>query len=169
MGKLGKTDTTDNPLTDAQRDLVAGYWIVALRLAKRFTRRHPRLRDEFESVAAWGLVQAVKAYDPSRGLAFSTYATWRIKGFLWDLAYRKRLQATIPAPTFVSAPPIDPDVSLDAATILGRLPRKHATACRLVWMESHTYKEAAKSIGCSKTTVKNLLNESRARLTGKPC
>jgi len=42
-------------------------------------------RKDVESAAEFGLVQAAKSYDPSRNIAFTTFAYYRIRGAVFDL------------------------------------------------------------------------------------
>ena len=46
-------------------------------------------RDDAEGWAMLGLVKAARSYDPARGLAFSTYAAFRIRGELIDAIRRE--------------------------------------------------------------------------------
>jgi RNA polymerase sigma factor for flagellar operon FliA len=41
-------------------------------------------REDVKRAAEFGLVQAARAYDPSRGIAFTTFAYYRIKGAIYD-------------------------------------------------------------------------------------
>jgi RNA polymerase sigma factor for flagellar operon FliA len=55
---------------------------VAREVAKRL---RPEMElDDLISAGTFGLVRAVDSYDPSRGVAFSTYATPRIHGAIMD-------------------------------------------------------------------------------------
>lgn len=55
---------------------------VARQLARRLSTE--ALLEELVGAGALGLVQAVDSFDPSRGLAFSTYAVPRIRGAMLD-------------------------------------------------------------------------------------
>ena len=56
---------------------------IAAEMLKRFPRHVER--REVEAAAEFGLVQAANAYDPSRGIAFTTFAYYRIRGAVFDL------------------------------------------------------------------------------------
>jgi DNA-directed RNA polymerase specialized sigma subunit len=45
----------------------------------------PGAQDEFESAALLALVEAAQAFDPTRGVKFTTFAHHRISGALRDL------------------------------------------------------------------------------------
>jgi RNA polymerase sigma factor for flagellar operon FliA len=55
---------------------------VARQLAQRLSTEAQL--DELVSAGSLGLIQAVDSFDPSRGLAFSTYAVPRIRGAMLD-------------------------------------------------------------------------------------
>ena len=66
----------------AARDaLVAQYLPLARHLARRFGRDRGHADDLFQ-VASLGLLKAIERFDPSRGLAFSSFATPTIVGEL---------------------------------------------------------------------------------------
>jgi RNA polymerase sigma factor (sigma-70 family) len=79
-------------LTDKQRDLITDHYTYALKLLGKMSRRSSTLQeerfrreDDFESAAMWGLVQAAKNYDESRG-EFRWFAgKWIIKGIFEEL------------------------------------------------------------------------------------
>jgi len=56
---------------------------IAAEMLKRFPRHVER--REVEAAAEFGLVQAANAYDSSRGIAFTTFAYYRIRGAVFDL------------------------------------------------------------------------------------
>src|SRR6478672_1202647 len=59
---------------DLCRQIVEAHTGLAYRLAQRFSNRGEPV-DDLLQVALLGLVKAVQAFDPDRGLRFSTYAT----------------------------------------------------------------------------------------------
>jgi len=84
----------------AVRDrLVAAHLGLAEYLARRFANRGEPL-DDLVQVASLGLLKAVGRFDPSRGVAFSTYATHTIVGELkrhfrdkgWAVRAPRRMQ-----------------------------------------------------------------------------
>jgi len=56
------------------------------RVARGIRRRLPphETLDDLISVGSMGLLKALRHYDPDRGIAFSTYATWTIRGAIYD-------------------------------------------------------------------------------------
>lgn len=67
----------------ARAQLVLRHIGLARAIAARFGEAGPG-REDLAQAAALGLVEAVAAYDPSRGVAFSTYAVPRILGAVRD-------------------------------------------------------------------------------------
>ncbi len=56
---------------------------VAAELLARFPSHIDR--QDVRAAAEYGLVQAANAYDPSKGVAFTTFAYYRIRGAVFDL------------------------------------------------------------------------------------
>lgn len=89
-------ETRDNSLRD---QLVGAHLGLAEYLARRFANRGEPL-DDLVQVASLGLIKAVDRFDPSRGVAFSTYATHTIVGELkrhfrdkgWAVRAPRRMQ-----------------------------------------------------------------------------
>jgi RNA polymerase sigma factor FliA len=69
---------------------------VAAELLVRFPAHVDR--QDVRAAAEYGLVQAANAYDPSKGVAFTTFAYYRIRGAVFDL-----LRETIKSARFEAA------------------------------------------------------------------
>jgi RNA polymerase sigma factor FliA len=71
---------------DARRQLLEQHLGLAHHIARQIAERVPEgvELDDLVSAGALGLVLALESFDPSRGLAFSTYATPRIRGAILD-------------------------------------------------------------------------------------
>jgi RNA polymerase sigma factor for flagellar operon FliA len=69
---------------------------VAAELLARFPAHVDR--QDVRAAAEYGLVQAANAYDPSKGVAFTTFAYYRIRGAVFDL-----LRETIKSARFEAA------------------------------------------------------------------
>jgi RNA polymerase sigma factor for flagellar operon FliA len=71
---------------EARRQLLDHYLGLVHHTAREMTRRVPAdlELDDLVSAGTLGLVQALEGFDPSRGLAFSTYAMPRIRGAMLD-------------------------------------------------------------------------------------
>jgi hypothetical protein len=73
------------PLTPEQQGMAERYISLARSLAKPYKRRWPSEWEELDSAALFALVEAVEAFDPSRGVPFGTFARIRILGALRDV------------------------------------------------------------------------------------
>jgi len=62
-------------------ELVERFMPLARKLARRYSRGYESL-DDLTQVASVGLIKAVERFDPSRGIAFSSYAVPTIAGEL---------------------------------------------------------------------------------------
>ncbi len=65
--------------TEAQEKLIKLNYPLAVSLARRFTGRGCELEDLIQ-LALFGMLKAIKSFDPERGCAFSTYAVPLIIG-----------------------------------------------------------------------------------------
>ena len=88
--------------TGSRRDrdvLVERFMPLARSLARRY-RRGPEPLEDLEQVASLALLRAVEGFDPSRGVAFSSYAVPSISGALkrhyrdcgWSVRMPRELQ-----------------------------------------------------------------------------
>ena len=185
------------PLTSDQQHLATRYLPMARALARSFTMAWPSLRDEFDSAAALALVEAAESYDPSRYVRFSTFARIRIWGALRDikrkqipLGYRckpRRAPCVCPMPKqpeesgrVVTAEPDGP-VGREFEAVdqverwLKMLPRRHALACRQIYLHDATHHDVARLLGCSQSRIAymhrqamSLLNETLAASPQRP-
>jgi RNA polymerase sigma factor (sigma-70 family) len=139
-------------------------------------------RDDLQSTAYVALVEAAHTFDPARNINFATYARHRIRGALQDYRRRARVPGwrddTDQAPTFrrlgagaelhgwvigkQPLPPIGEKLETSEAVEfwLRRLPRPHAMACRLIYIEGKSQDEAAVQVGCSKSYFSRLHREA---------
>ncbi|MBP0461579.1 RNA polymerase sigma factor SigF [Streptomyces bomunensis] len=96
--------TGDGPGAEAARErirqeIVTAWLPLAHRMAWRYRNRGESLED-LRQVAALGLVKAVRRYDPSRGIAFESYAVPTVDGelkrhfrdYMWTVHVPRRVQ-----------------------------------------------------------------------------
>jgi len=72
---------------DATRNvLVEAYQSLVREVVRRFAYRLPRSveRGDLDTAANFGLISAIEAFDPTRGVRFESYCELRVKGSLLD-------------------------------------------------------------------------------------
>jgi RNA polymerase sigma factor for flagellar operon FliA len=74
------------PCDRHRNTLVEAYHELAREVTRRFASRLPRSvdRGDLDTAASFGLMSAVSAFDPARGVPFESYCEVRIKGALLD-------------------------------------------------------------------------------------
>ena len=79
----------------SREEMVTKYMPLIRKLAGKLSIALPPSLDEEDLVGSGiiGLLEALERFEPSRGVQFSTYATWRIKGAMID-----EIRRTSPAP-----------------------------------------------------------------------
>ncbi len=113
--------------------LVEGHLDLAYSIARRFIGRGEEL-DDLKQVALLALVQAAERFDPSRGLAFSTFATPTISGSL-KRHFRDRTWAIRP-PRPVQERYLEVNAAVETLTgTLRRVPTITEIAAYLKWPE----------------------------------
>ena len=185
---LSMTRGPRSPLSPEKQELAARYLPMARTLARPSKLDWPAIRDEFESAACLALVEAAEAFDPACRVEFSTFARHRIVGALLDAKRERVLRGFRNAPeeapavmslfgyheqnggivNAIAAPP--PAQELDAAEEFERwmrkLPRRHASACRLIYARHKTHEQAAEALGCSPSHVSRLHREALGMFRG---
>jgi RNA polymerase sigma factor (sigma-70 family) len=166
------------PLSEAQQELAAKFLPLARSLARPLKEMFAIWRDEFESAACLALVEAARSFDPSRNIQFATFARFRIRGALVDVGRVMGLSGwekeEDDAPGVVTLtpyneehgqvlvasnpPPVGSELDdVDAVEhLLHKLPKKHATVCRMQYLYGKTQSEIASMLGCSQTEVTRL-------------
>lgn len=174
---------TTRRLSDEQAALAARYTNLALRLAYRFGRRSRWRLDgpDLTSDALLALCTAARDYEPGHpsGLAFATFARWRIVGRL--SAARRPAEERWPPESVDESLSTTPDRSRrtngararfwtrrpardDADGLLSLLPRKNAEVLELIALGGLTQAEAAARLGKSQAEISRLMKQSRELL-----
>ncbi len=80
---------------ESREDLMTKYLPLIRKIASKMSMALPPSLDEDDLIGSGiiGLLEAWERFDTSRGVQFSTYATWRIKGSMID-----EIRKTSPAP-----------------------------------------------------------------------
>jgi RNA polymerase sigma factor (sigma-70 family) len=173
-------------MTDEQRALAVRYIPMARTMARQALRLGTSEGEELRSAAYMALVEAALTFDPSRKVNFATYARHRIRGALRDyrrLVFRpgwrgdhahqpvfETMQVDIEDSGRVLGPeparPVGSEIESTEAVEewLRRLPRAHAAACRLIYLDGRSQDEAAAILGCSKSYMSRLHRDAINRL-----
>jgi RNA polymerase sigma factor (sigma-70 family) len=180
--KTRKRRVNQQPLTPEQQDLAARFLPLARALAKPLKMIFTQWKDEFESAACLALVEAARSFDPSRNIQFATFARFRIRGALVDVGRGMGLSGwendPEDAPGVVTLTPYNeehgkvliavnpPPVGSEFEDIdsvehwLKKLPRKHASVCRMQYLYGKTQSEIAVVLGCSQAEITRLHKKS---------
>lgn len=100
---------------------------LAYRIARRYRSATLRI-DDLEQVAAVGLLEAIRRFDPRRGAAFSTFATFRITHELQVYTRKKAPLVHVPSNVWEDRARIDkarraaPDASAEELADLAGIP-----------------------------------------------
>jgi RNA polymerase sigma-B factor len=126
---------------EADRDaLVTRFLPLARSLSRRYA--HGGEREDVEQVAALGLLKAIDRYDPSRGIAFTSFAVPTILGEL--KRYFRDLGWTVRVPRSLQELSARADKAVEALTIeLGRTPTTNEIAERCETTVEHVLEARA--------------------------
>jgi len=83
---LGAQSSPETPDTRDRNGLVEAYRSYARAISAEVARKFNAWNDraELDSAADLGLVEAATAFDPSRGVQFTTFSYYRIRGAIYD-------------------------------------------------------------------------------------
>jgi RNA polymerase sigma factor (sigma-70 family) len=173
------------PMTEEQRELATQYMPMAQILARQ-AKEGSMAGDELEAEAYAALVDAARTFDPARGVNFAIHARSRIVGalrdyrrFLFHAAWKgekhespvfQRLSVTDDLHGRVlgreaEAPAGYGDETREAVeSVIRLLPRSHAVACRMIYIEGKSQDEAAEALGCTKGYLSRLHGDAVARI-----
>lgn len=178
------------PLTRGRQRLALKYLWWARSLARPFKRDWPHLRDDFDSAAWLGLVEAAEAYGHGgRGARFPAFAKPRIVGALRDEQRSSLLRgvktSAAKPPRFVpmsraaeagegviraSGPPFDRGADDRFSAMIRGLPASHARVCRIVFDSGLSRSQARRDAGICHAYFHRYLDESLAMLAESvPC
>lgn len=103
------------------------------------------------------LMKCKRAFDPSRGFAFSTYAVWALRSEYWRHIYKKR-PAQLDESWDISVADVPYDDLLQS--ILERLNHRYRRALELYFFDGLTYREMAQTMGVSKARCEQLVKRA---------
>jgi RNA polymerase sigma factor (sigma-70 family) len=159
---------------------------MAESLAKAFRTQRRIEREELRSTAYMALVEAARNFDPARKVNFATFARHRIRGALRDYSRRVASESWHNASRFQppvqrfgpvserygrihglsTEKPVGAEIESidDVENWLGRLPRVHALACRLIYFSGKSRDEIAAMLGYSRAHLRRMHHDALAWL-----
>lgn len=123
----------------------------------------PGREGEFTSAACWGLVLAAGEFDPSRGIAFWSYAWYRIRGTLsTEIAKVKRLRGCHRRVDAYERDDhiADSDRRNEIALAVRTLPPRLRHLMKLIYFDGLNQTQAAKRLGIVQARVSVLHAEA---------
>ena len=168
-------------LTPEQQSLAERHVPLARSLSRPVKDAWPLEKAEIDSAAFMALVEAAKSFDPTRNVKFGTFARLRITGALRDVQrgfYAQKHVRDMPnARTyryvpgmeeqgimFMTTPDAPVDRYVDAVEEVEHwfrtLPKRHAVACREVYLRDRTLVQIGAILECSKSRVSALHAEA---------
>lgn len=165
--------------------LIERYLPSALALAQK--KVVPRFveREDLESAAVIGLIQAVERFDPERGNTFRTYAYWRIDGALQDYLRtagqwrrrnkRKRRERQLLEWEGAPPPVEEPSAKLEREESFERYSRlflrddREREMARLYYREDDPLHAVGAHFGITESRVCQILKIAESKALGLPC
>lgn len=80
----GRPGKPRSPLTTDQQELAEKYLPFARKLVRKTADMYPRCAQDLFDASTLAVIQAAQSFDPSKGIKFSTFAAYRIKGAIKD-------------------------------------------------------------------------------------
>ena len=164
-----------NVASPNQQQLIESQQGLVRSLAAGVRRRLPPSVDMDELIAYGqvGLAEAARDFDPGRGIQFSTFAYYRVRGAIYDALSkiswfahsggcdkeadaedsRAVVDASTPSPP---AAAMRRELEQFLSEMVDRLPCEAATLIRAVYFEGQTLEEAGKRLGISKSWASRL-------------
>ena len=129
---------------------------------------------EYDDLVGWGMLGLVKASErwmPSRGVTFSTYASYRIRGQMMD-AVEKELRMTErrgPMPDMERLPDRRAAVPVmlaqgEVAALLAHLSPRIASIMTMIYVDGLTLRATAKVVGVTESRICQIRKTAIAKL-----
>lgn len=170
----------------ARRDLIEAYLPAARRAARRLRSAHTEVidRQDIESIAAVGLIQAVDHFDHEREVPFEAFARLRIRGAVLDELRRSSNRPTADGvgrtvslevlqehgtePSDGLAEPSEPlierDLVSDVRTALRTLPSREQHVLDHYYFKGQTMRDIASLLGVTEARVSQIHAQAIAQL-----
>ena len=165
----------------ARKTLIESYQPLVFKLAQPYQELNSIMDLVQEGLV--GLIEAIEQYDHLRGVAFSTFATFRIKGRIINYLYkegRKDLALLdeeteagftraelIPAVLPAWSEELDQETKLDKIkTAMLRLPEKERAVISSVYLENQAVSSVAEEMNVSESHIYRLKQKGIKRIRG---
>ncbi|EHM09629.1 RNA polymerase sigma factor, sigma-70 family [Thermanaerovibrio velox DSM 12556] len=155
---------------DAREEAILSMRPMVFWLAKRIGA--PGVLQDLVQEGMVGLIEAVDNFDPSRGLKFSTYAYYRIRGRMINFLTRVEAPSPIPVEdsvleerTVPLMPGVDSvDWAVDLELAMGILSDRESSVVRALVLEDRSAKEVAESKGLDVSYIHKIRRRALAKL-----
>lgn len=159
------------PLTDEQRELAGRYAKMAFRLGNVAARHRPFIAEQVRDAAIDGLMEAVRLYDATRDVKFSTFAIGRINWRIQD-AVEKGARALRIGKVAVPIDDYDVPVSVKQENwfceeVFAGLRPRDRVMMTCLFVLGMTQDETGEKIGVSNSRISMMLPEILADLRGR--
>lgn len=164
----------ETPLNIEQQNLAASFLPKALQQARTLIRRVPGLRDDLESAAALGCIDAARRYKKNGKFSFEAFAHYRVLDRVHQAVgsdcRRNRLIPRHPdffdSDAEVASSYGQPDLeSRETVDFILKLARpRERIILRLIVLDGLTQPETAEKLGMSKQTVYREWRRGRERI-----
>ena len=148
------------------KKLVEDYIPLAKSLVRRFRPPRHVSRDDLQSAAFMGLVDAASKFDPKRG-SFANYASIRIVGEIKDHLKKSFLHDKTSSLDGHEVASCDAD-SVSSRDFFefacGRLDASEEKVIRMYYVENRTLKEIGAARGVSESRASQILNKCHKRI-----
>lgn len=156
---------------EAREELVVSYRRLVFWLAAKFNVA-ASVRQDLIQEGMLALINSVDRFEPARGLKFSTFAWYRIRGQMLNMIDRGEGKAPVPVSDEILeawAPPSElfEDENEEIIAVesgISRLPRRESEIISAIFMEGKDPKQLAKELGFDVSHIYRLRRSGLARL-----
>ncbi len=152
---------------EAREELIISYRPLVFWIASKIFVNTPEQKQDIIQEGMLALIKSVDAFDPSRGLKFSTFAYHKIHGAMINLMERSELKAPIAVPDeWLDVYDTDDtdDDWLNASEAVSRLEGKEAEVVNAIFFEGKKPKDVAAEKRIDVSSVYRLRRSAISRL-----
>ncbi|MDQ7842465.1 MAG: sigma-70 family RNA polymerase sigma factor [Armatimonadota bacterium] len=159
---------------DSRLRLIEAYQPLVFKVVMRLRPPEPVVMDMIQE-GTIGLIEAVERFDPRRGVRFSTFATYRIRGRVLnalrrgqDVSRQTALNAGLPDPSAEAALLAVEDAAAAERmrAVLSTLPARERTILNATYVEAREPRRVAEELRISLSHFYRLHKQALVRLRG---